>query len=162
MIGTIVIFCGIPACGKSTATKELVRRLDDLDVDYKLLVSDEISSKVYEKVFRFLEGNIKETECLVVDATFYKKKWRDKVGRIAEENDEELLTVYLHCTLETALSRNNKRMERERVTEKAIHVINDEMERPKNPNLKFDTDRADPKKVSERILEELPAAESGK
>ncbi|KXA97223.1 hypothetical protein AKJ39_03565 [candidate division MSBL1 archaeon SCGC-AAA259J03] len=154
----IVIFCGIPACGKSTAAEKLTRRLDDLDIDYKLLVSDEISDKVYEKIFRFIEDNIIQTDYLIVDATFYKEKWRDRVRNIVQGNNEKLLTVYLRCRLETALRRNDRRKEN-KVSEKAIHIINEELERPNNPDLEINTDETEPEQIVHMILGKLPISE---
>lgn len=151
----IVIFCGVPACGKSTAAKGLVRRLEDLSLDYEFMASDDLSRNVYERVFRFLEDNTGRTGYLVVDATFYKKKWRKEARRIAEEHDEGLITVYLHCSLETSLRRNEQRGEEDRVEEKAIHIIDEELERPEHPDLEFDTDRTDPSEVVDRVLKEL-------
>lgn len=151
----IVIFCGVPGCGKSTVAKQLARRLEDMDLDYEILVSDDISERVYDRVFRFIEANVEETEHLIVDATFYRKKWRDGVRRIAENSGEELITVHLHCSLESSLRRNEMREEEDQVSEKAIHIIYKELEKPDNPNLEFDTDETEPEKVTERVLERI-------
>ncbi|KXA92039.1 hypothetical protein AKJ64_04190 [candidate division MSBL1 archaeon SCGC-AAA259E17] len=123
MVKMIITFCGIPACGKTTVAEKLVRKLNEFGASHKLLVSDKVSNRVYEKIFRFLRNNIDEVRYLIVDATFYKKKWRSEVQRIARENDEELSTVYLHCDLETSLRRNEQREKKEQVSEKVIRII---------------------------------------
>lgn len=151
----IVILCGVPASGKSTVAKGLCRRLEEMDLDYELFASDEVSRKVYERVFRFLRDNIGRVENLVVDATFYKRKWREEVREIAVENDEDLLTVHLHCSLETSLKRNDWRKEEDQVSEKAIHIIYRELEKPDNPDLEFDTDETDPEVVVDKVVKKL-------
>ncbi|KXA95323.1 hypothetical protein AKJ65_02010 [candidate division MSBL1 archaeon SCGC-AAA259E19] len=156
----IIIFCGIPACGKSTVAEKLVRKLNDLGASYKLLVSDKVSNRVYEKIFRFLRNNIEEARYLIVDATFYKKKWRSEVQRIARENDEELFTVYLHCDLEASLRRNEQREKEERVSEKAIRIIQKEIEKPENPDLEFNTAQTGLEKIVKKISKELQLTRS--
>lgn len=151
----IIIFCGAPACGKSTVVKKLVLRLNDFDACYKLLVSDKVSNRVYEKIFRFLKNNIEGYEYLIVDATFYKQKWREEVQQIARKNDEDILTVYLRSDLETSLRRNEQRKEEERVSEKAIRIIKREIERPENPDLEFDTDLVNSEEIVDKLLAKL-------
>ncbi|KXA92643.1 hypothetical protein AKJ64_02660 [candidate division MSBL1 archaeon SCGC-AAA259E17] len=151
----IVILCEVPASGKSRVAKGLCRRLEEMDLDYELFASDEVSRKVYERVFRFLRDNVGRVENLVVDATFYKKKWREEVREIAGEDGEDLLTVHLHCSLETSLKRNDRRKEEYRVSERAIHIIYRELEKPDNPGLEFDTDETDPEVVVDMVVEKL-------
>lgn len=155
MVEMIIIFCGVPACGKSTVVEKFVRRIKNIGASYKLLVSDKVPNQVYEKIFRNLKENIEENEYIIVDATFYKREWREKVQEIARENDEDLLTVYLHCDLETSLKRNEQRKEEERVSKKAIRIIKEEIERPENPELEFDTDLVNSEEIVDKLLAEL-------
>lgn len=150
----ILIFCGIPGTGKSTVAGKLAQRLEELDQSYKLFVSDQVSDKTYEKVFRFLENNIDEVKYLVVDATFYREKWRDRVQKIAEEHSEKLLTIYLYCSLETCLERNCDRDKGVQVSEKVVHIIQNEIEAPESPDLQVNTEEIEPQEVVEKILRE--------
>lgn len=154
-VSMIIIFCGVPGSGKSTVAERLVEKFLKEDKSCELFVSDEVSEQVYDTLFDFLQEKIGEVDCLVIDATFYKKKWRDKVKEIAEENDEDLLSVYLHCGLETCIQRNEERPPEEQVREKAIHIINSEMEEPESPDLEADTQEFNPKEITDKILEEL-------
>ncbi len=155
-----IIFCGIPACGKSTVRKTLIQELEKQNEDYKVLITDEISNRVYEKVFRFLTDNVGDATYLIVDATFYKERWRERVRTISEREGEKLLLIYLYCDLETSLRRNSEREKGKQVTEKAIKIIHKELEKPENLDLQFDTNRITPKEVPERILKELPISSS--
>lgn len=139
----IILFCGIPGSGKTTTAKILSKTLAEFG-RVKLIVSDEISGKVYERIFRLLRQNLDEMDYILVDATFYKKKWRAGVEAIAGRDN--VLTCYLHCPLETRLTRNRER--NPSLPERAIHIINSEMERPPHPDISIDTERMTPEQAA--------------
>lgn len=142
----IVVFCGIPGSGK-TATAQLLSRILARFGRVKLIVSDEISGKVYERMFRVLMESLNEMDYILVDATFYKKRWRERVEAIAGKGN--VLTCYLHCPLETCLARNEER--NPSLPERAIHIINREIERPAHPNISIDTERISPEQAAREI-----------
>ena len=146
----VIIFCGIPGSGKSTIAKILVKKLEKRS-KVKLLISDEIRGKRYERIYSWIGENLNRADCLIVDATFYKKEWREKVKEIA--NGKNVFLCYLHCSLRTCLKRNQKR--KPSFPERVIHIINAEMEKPKNPDISIDTDKIKPLKAILKILKKL-------
>ena len=108
----IVLFCGPPASGKSAIAKRLVKELED----WKLIVSDEFKRKTYRHMFVETERWAGRVRYLILDGTFYRKEWRDRIREIAEGKGEEVFTVYVTCSLETCLERN--RLREEKIEEK--------------------------------------------
>lgn len=147
-----IIFCGIPGSGKSTIAKRLVNKLKKSG-SYKLFVSDKVTRSVYKKIFQFLKENLNKVDFIIIDATFYKEKWRDMVYKIAKEKKEKVLTIYLHCSLKTSLLRNKKR--KPKILEKAVHIIYHQMEEPKKPDVSIDTDKVGPEGAISKILREI-------
>ena len=142
----IIMFCGIPGSGKTVTAKILSETLAKFG-RVKLIVSNEISGKVYERIFRLLREGLNEMDYILVDATFYKKRWRETLEAIAGKDNP--LTCYLHCPLETCLARNKERNPPH--PERAIHIINKEMERPPHPDISIDTERIRPEQAAREI-----------
>ncbi|HEU4340114.1 MAG TPA: ATP-binding protein [Candidatus Binatia bacterium] len=130
----IIMFCGIPGSGKTTIAELLAARLGDLG-RVQLLSSDKLKAPVYRKMLKTLGPDQKRAEFVILDATFYKKAWREQVEALA--HDEKVITVHLECALDIALERNRKR--RPNISEKALHVVFHRMEPPDRPTLKIDT-----------------------
>ena len=130
----IVLFCGPPASGKSAIVKRLVKELGD----WKLIASDEFKRKTYRHMFIETERWAGRVRYLILDGTFYKKEWRDRIREIAEERREEVLTVYVTCSLKTCLERN--RLRKEQIDEKAVSIIYNQIEKPEKASLSLDTD----------------------
>lgn len=144
----IVVFCGIPGSGKSTIAQLLRERLSDVN----MIVSDDISSHTYQNIMRRLNDMIGEYRHIIVDATFYKEKWRKKLRSVVDDRDEVTL-VYIQCSHETCLKRNRER--EEPIQEKAIHIIWNEFEKPENPDISIDTEENSPEEAVETILVDL-------
>ena len=131
----VILFCGIPGSGKTTIAKRLAKRLQTAG-RVKIFISDKLKPPVYQKFFRLLKENIKRYDFLIFDATFYKTQWRQKMKTLAK--GEKVITVYLSCSLKTALERNKKR--RPRIPEKAVHIISSQMAKPKTPDIILNTE----------------------
>jgi len=95
----IVLFCGVPGSGKTAVAEILSETLAGFGRG-KLIVSDEISGKVYKRIFRLLKEGLNEMDYILVDATFYKKRWREMVGTAACEILERI--IYLRNLPEIA------------------------------------------------------------
>ncbi len=153
----VIIFCGIPGAGKTATAKKLSGRLKRFGRT-KVFISDELKPPVYEKFFGLIKENAGKYDFLVFDATFYKSKWRQKIKSLAK--GDRFLVIYLFCSLKTAIERNKKR--RTEIAEKAIHIIFNRMEKPRNPDIAINTEKtsvADSvKKIFEFILKKAKIA----
>lgn len=130
----IILFCGVPGSGKTTVAELLAQRVTALG-SVERLTSDKLRPPVYRKLFRTLAANEKRADFLILDATFYKKEWRQRVRALA--GSEKIITVYLACPLSIALDRNRARQPN--IPDKAIHIIFHKIEPPQNPTLQIDT-----------------------
>lgn len=146
----IIIFSGIPGSGKTTIAKALFKKLRKLGSS-KFFSSDKISGRVYEKIGKIIKEYKDKIDFLLIDATFYKKKWREMVKKLAKP--QKVLTVYLHCSLETALKRNKKR--RPSLPDRVVHIIYHQMEKPKKPEISINTDKIEPKMAIDLIFQKI-------
>lgn len=146
----IIVFCGVPGSGKTTIAKMLSETLARFG-RLKLIVSDEISGKVYKRICKLLKDHIHDIDYLLVDATFYKKGWREMVEAIAGKGN--VVTCYLHCPLDTCLARNKQR--NPSLPEKVIHIIHKEMERPPRPDISIDTEKITPRQAACEIFDRV-------
>lgn len=144
----IILFCGIPGCGKSTIAELLAERLTVLG-RIQLLVSDKLRPPVYKKLFRALATSEKRADFIILDATFYKSEWRQQVRALAAS--EKVITVYVECPLSTALERNRTRQAN--ISEKAVRIIFHKFEPPMNPTIKIDTTVTAPVPAADQIFE---------
>jgi tRNA uridine 5-carbamoylmethylation protein Kti12 len=144
----IIVFCGVPASGKSTIVEKLVEHIQDVN----LIVSDDISSPKYEKIMKKVDENIGVYKYTIIDATFFKKEWRDALKETVR-NREEVVLIYVHCNLETCLKRNRQR--ENAIPEEAIYTIWNKFDVPSEPDLTLDTDVLSPDEAVELILKKI-------
>ncbi|MEM4188681.1 MAG: hypothetical protein QXN56_05975 [Candidatus Hadarchaeum sp.] len=58
--------------------------------------------------------------------------------RLRKRNGEKTTTIYLRCSLPTCLKWNELR--KDRIDEKAVRIIHNQMEVPESPEIVIDTD----------------------
>jgi tRNA uridine 5-carbamoylmethylation protein Kti12 len=149
----IVLFCGIPGCGKTTVAKLLAERLAMLG-SVQLLSSDELRSPVYRKLFAALAPERRSATFVILDATFYKKEWRRQVAEIA--TGEELITVYVTCATEVAIQRNRARQPK--LSDRVVHIMAHRMEPPDDANVTIDTTALSAVESADKIFALVRAA----
>ncbi|MBW2999589.1 adenylyl-sulfate kinase [Candidatus Woesearchaeota archaeon] len=106
---------GLPGSGKSSTAKELVKKLKEveflrLDVFRKEIVpepkyTEEERELVYTKLAERAIELVNQGKNVIVDATAYKKKWRD----LAREKIKNFVEVYIKCPLDVCIERESKR-----------------------------------------------------
>lgn len=146
----IILFCGVPGSGKTTIAKSLAEILTEFG-HVNLIASHEIRGKVYERIFKLVERSIHGADYILVDATFYKKHWREMVETIGGR--DHVLTCYLHCSLNTCLKRNRARSPS--LPERVIHIMRKEMERPIHPEISIDTEKTTPHEAASQIADSI-------
>jgi tRNA uridine 5-carbamoylmethylation protein Kti12 len=151
----IILFCGIPGSGKTTIAEILATRLSAIG-RVKLSTSDRMKPPVYRRMFQALEAGQGEEDFLILDATFYKTEWRDRVAELAA--GRTIATIYLHCPREVALQRNRERALR--ISDRALHIVYHRMEPPDRPDLTIDTSKCAPEEAAELILRLARARET--
>src|SRR5262249_43184902 len=155
LVSMIILFCGIPGSGKTTIAEILATRLSATG-RVKVLTSDRMRPPVYRRMLQALEAGRGEEDFFILDATFYKKEWRDRVAELAK--GETVVIVYLNCARETALQRNRER--RPNISERALHIVYHRMEPPDRPDLAIDTSKTMPEEAAELICRRVRAHET--
>ena len=114
----IVVFCGLPATGKSFLAKRVARKIDavhlNTDILRKELVkepvySEEEKKRVYDELFGKAREIVSEGKNLVLDGTFYRKGLRDVVEEIASSAEQKAFFIECRCDEKTIKKRLEKR-----------------------------------------------------
>jgi len=144
----ILLFCGIPGSGKTTIADQLAARLSSLG-RVKVLSGDRLRTPVYHRIFKILESERGAEDYLILDATFYKKEWRERVAALAGE--EKVATIFIDCPREVAVNRNRARQPN--ISERALHIVYHRMEPPDSPDLRIDTSTTTAEAAAARIFD---------
>lgn len=121
----LLITCGLPATGKSTAAKRIAEvtgypwlrsdmiRLDVLkgeDVFDGRVASDMGKrTQVYDEMFRQTEENLSKNRGAILDATFVTQDLRLRAAEIADRHDLTLVILETDCPQEVAIGRLARR-----------------------------------------------------
>lgn len=141
----IVLLFGPPASGKTTIAKKLAEKLGGA----YLLSSDRFRRRVYSRLMEEVKKRKSKQRYLIVDGTFYKKRWREELRAAA--GGEDVLEVFINCPLETCLKRNKERSNP--IPQEAVHILWRTFELPENPDLEINTDGIAPEEAAQRILD---------
>jgi adenylylsulfate kinase len=148
----IIILCGSAGAGKSSIAMRLAGELEDA----RVVSTDLFKRRVYERLFREVRNRFGRQKYLILDGTFYRKEYRDRIEEIAS-NEEKVVTIFVECKLETCLKRNGERAEP--IPERAVKSIWNQFERPERPDIYINSDEVDVDGVVEIILERLKSLE---
>ena len=140
----IIIIYGPAACGKTTIANNLKRRLENQGFGFRIIHSDDYKSNTYDRILR----EVNETDDdLIIDGTFYKKKWRDIF-----RDKKGVKFINIAADIETCIRRNKQRSDP--IEEKAVYIIYNSFENG-DYDLKIDSDDKPVKEIIDIIIERL-------
>jgi len=125
--------------------------MEELDDAY-LISSDAFKRKVYDRIMRETKRRLGKQKYLIIDATFYRKRWRDRLREITSD-EERAVTIFIDCSLETCLERNRER--EKPIPEEAIHIIWNKFERTDDYDIYINTEKVGISKAVDIILRQL-------
>jgi predicted kinase len=106
----LYILCGLPYCGKSTLTNELVKRFGfeigsvDKQIDKYGMDTDKMSQKdwntVYSEAYENVKSNLARGETVIFDMGHLKKSERNTARSIAEAFGTNHMLVYINTPKE--------------------------------------------------------------
>ncbi len=127
----LIITFGLTGCGKSFVAKsikkflknsfliksDIVRKkiygispLKKVIVPYKTgIYSESKSEEVYRKMLEIAEDYLKKEKNVIIDASFLKKRWREKAREIAFKNNARFYIIAPFCKEEKIRERLLKR-----------------------------------------------------
>lgn len=114
----LVVVCGFPGVGKTTVAETIARRVDAkllrTDVIRKELLSDpeytdEETQMVYGEMLRRSQATIEGGRNVVLDGTFFKRDFRERVRELADDLNAEFDIVRVHCDEEVVRERIRNR-----------------------------------------------------
>lgn len=141
----IIILCGPVAVGKSS----IARRMMELLPGSRVISTDAFKRRAYRRMMNELFRSLGNYRYIILDGTFYRKKWREKVREIVGDRGR-ILTIVLKAPLELCLKRNVERGKP--IPEEAIHMIWNEFEWPLDADLELETDKLDVEEAVKLIL----------
>lgn len=147
-VSMLLVLFGPSGAGKTTIACRLMEVLDDAYV----ISSDNFRSRVYDRMLREVVGTLGRHEVLILDATFYRKKWREKLKELTSGKDI-IMNVFLYCPLETCLRRN--RVREDAIPEVAVRTIWREFEIPEDPDIYIDTEKLSVEEAVDKILKTI-------
>jgi len=144
----LLVLFGPAGAGKTTIAGRLGEALDDANI----ISSDRFRGRVYDRMLREVADKLGTHKVLILDATFYKKKWREKLRELASGKDI-IVNIFVFCTLDTCLRRNRER--EEAIPEAAVRIIWREFEKPKDPDIYIDTEKLEVEGAVNKILKKI-------
>lgn len=164
--GFAVWLTGIPASGKSSITRELVKRLRALQVPVVVLESDEMRKiltpgpaysegerdRFYGQMASFGGLITLAGVNVIFDATGNKRVYRDQARKLIKK----FIEVYVRCPLEVCVRRDPKGIYADAALKKATTVpgVQTAYEPPLTPELTLDG-QSPPTVSADRILDKL-------
>lgn len=158
---------GLPASGKTTIRKVLVKRLEDAGMHVQVLESDELRKIITPKPSYSLEERdnfyrtmvyigellVRNGVNVIFDATANKRLYRDN-ARGAITNFVE---VFVKCPLAVCMQRDPKGIYKKAKEGKAATVpgLQELYEEPLNPEITVESDKEDPEAAAEKIFQLL-------
>ena len=143
-IPKIYVFCGLPASGKTTLAKRTGDFLnvtpissDRIRNEIAALISAEtgvqdpgegiyrenIKDRVYGKIAEKAQGQLRKGNSVVLDASFSKKRWRDTVRQLSDEENAEYVFIECQARQEDLKKRLKSREEKETVSDARIQHL---------------------------------------
>lgn len=158
---------GLPASGKTTIRKALVKRLNDTGISVQVIESDELRKIITPKPSYSLEERdnfyrtmvyigellVRNGVNVIFDATANKRLYRDN-ARGAITNFVE---VFVKCPLAVCMQRDPKGIYKKAKEGKASTVpgLQELYEEPLNPEIIVESDKEDSEATAEKIFQFL-------
>lgn len=165
--GPVLWLTGLPASGKTTLAKELLRRLRKQHVAAELLDADELRKILtprpdysdqerdwFYEVLAYLAGLLsKHGVAVLVAATAHRRAYRDEARRRLPRFAE----IYVHCDIETCRRRDPKGLYaaagRGDITSLPGEQVSFEV--PESPEIRVDTARLTATEAADAVMKEL-------
>jgi len=148
----VIILCGPPGAGKSTIANRLANELRNAHI----LSTDQLKRNVYSRILIEVGELLGKFDYLILDGTFYKKEYRDKVALLVGGR-EVVLLVHVDCPLRVCQERNSSR--ESPVSSGGVYSIWKIFERPDRPDVYVDSTKIEPGEAAGLIVDTLKAKE---
>ncbi len=165
--GFVIWLTGLPASGKSTVAKRLVKLFRDMGRKVEMLDGDSVrpwlspeAGFTREDRTRHLRrvayvSHLLARNGVIVVASFVSP-YRD-VRKMARDLIKDFIEVYVKCPLEVCIERDPKGLYRRALAGEIKHMtgIDDPYEEPEDPEVTIDTSKMTPEECVEAILQRL-------
>lgn len=118
MTAPLIVYCGLPGVGKSTASAYTADRLEAerirTDAVRKELVADPVytaeeTARTYDAVFERTRETLSSHRPVVLDGTFGSRSRRDRAASVGSSFATSTTFVSVHCDPETVKTRIENR-----------------------------------------------------
>ena len=138
----VVLVIGIPGAGKSSFASRLAQHFNgcrviyfDSYVDAECVWSENTFKQYRELALNdvnqiLTESNRPKESVLIIDDIMYLKSMRREIYVLARDNCAKLLCIWIDCSLDNAIKRNNNRTGTGKISEESIFRVNSLFEPP--------------------------------
>ncbi len=158
----LILFCGIPASGKTMIASEVAKKLKERVIHIQsdtirqlipIPIYDNIESEVvYSAMNSIAKIALMSNYVAILDATFLRHEWREHPLSIAKSLGKKAMIIHVKCSLDAAIRRNRQRNNPipDNIIEKFAEIFED----PLNA-LKIDSEKISNQKAAEMILSKI-------
>jgi hypothetical protein len=156
----LIIICGLPGTGKTTLAKKITAKIGGIllrtDTIRKELKEIKYSKKaregVYGEMFHRTRQLLKEGKNIVLDATFYSRKWRKAAKDIAKSSKANFKIIEVVCPKDLVRKRIAQRKGSESDARFKHYLIYKKVFEPiKEKHLIIDTSKDIKKQLSKNL-----------
>lgn len=135
---TLIIVSGLPGTGKTTLSKKISDKFnlplvgmdaiketmwDNMGHEFDFEFSDKIGKTAFELAFYCINSSLSKGVSMVVEAHFSPERNNDRINKLKEAYNVNILQIYCDCETETLRKRFKERMGRDSYHKGHKHTI---------------------------------------
>ena len=158
----LILFCGIPASGKTIIAAEVSKKLkrkvihiqsDTIRHMITTPIYDDFESElVYNSMNALTKTALMSNYVVILDGTFLRQEWREKALFIAKNLGKRTALIQVICSVDEAIRRNRRR--KSGVPEEIIVKFDEIFEEPLDA-LKIDLETVSVQRAVEIVLSRI-------
>ncbi len=119
----LIVFCGIPASGKTTLSKQIAKEHNAIRYSF-----DKMRCLQHKELIPYIKQSLKDGNNTVVDSTYTLKRARTDLLDAIKDIDCKRTLIFMNTPLDECIHRNTQR--KHPVPQHLVEVISSSMQPP--------------------------------